>query len=95
MVQQPGAPGFSHTGRMPKQKQSAAKRGLSILFKEVIEGVPENQASKLMDAYRQGTNIAVIIGESSFGKDRKTAFRFLTSKDQSWRDLPEPAPGVH
>ena len=65
------------------------KATLKVLFKEVLELIPEDEAQKLADGYRRGENIALVIGESSYGRNKKTAFAYSLTKDQGWRNLPE------
>jgi len=37
-------------------------RALQMLFKEVLQRIPPETAQKLMDGYRDGKNIVVILG---------------------------------
>jgi hypothetical protein len=74
---------------------SREKAALKLLFKEVLQQVSEEDAAKLMAGYRTGSkNIVLVIGESSYGADRQTAFSFTLTDAQSWRRLPEPVDGI-
>ncbi len=68
--------------------------GLGILFKEILQLIPDEQAKKLMDGYRDGRTIELYIGQSSYGKYKKTAFGCRVSDTQDWRDLPEVEDGL-
>lgn len=68
---------------------------LSILFKEILQQVPVEDAAKLMKGYYAGRTIVLNIGESAYnitsedGRQCKTAFRFMLTDSQAWRGLPE------
>lgn len=49
---------------------------LEVLFREVLEEMPEAQAVGLSEAYREGKSIGVTLRENSRGVAYKTAFRW-------------------
>jgi hypothetical protein len=65
-----------------------------ILFKEVLQEIPEEQATRLIQGYKQGKTIELFLGQSAFGAGRKTAFGCRVSDDQKWRGLPEAVGGI-
>jgi hypothetical protein len=67
---------------------------LQMLFNEVLEFMPPETADELVAGYKSGRNIMLILGESSFGNDKKTAFGSTLIDDQSWRNLPPSMGGI-
>jgi hypothetical protein len=61
-------------GRFEDQEDRDASR-LGILFKEVLQQIPGEQAKALVDAYMNGKAIVVAMGQSSGGPGSKTAFQ--------------------
>jgi hypothetical protein len=55
---------------------------LEIVLREVPEETPEVMARRLADAYREGKAIRVKMMESSYGKERKTAFQWEITTDE-------------
>jgi hypothetical protein len=55
---------------------------LEMVFREALEETPEVLARRLADAYREGKAIHVTMMESSYGKHRKTAFRWEIGLDE-------------
>ncbi len=60
---------------------------LRLLFKEILQQIPPEQANELAEGYRRGENIVLIVGESAYGEDKKTAFAWTLTKSQDWRGL--------
>jgi hypothetical protein len=63
---------------------------LSMIFKEILQLIPEEGADKLAAGYKAGRTIHLFIGESAHGRFKKTAFAYTLGDDQSWRGLPKP-----
>jgi hypothetical protein len=76
------------------QKLTGSLGALQVLFKEILQEVPEEQAKRLIDGYHQGKTIELCIGQSGFGEDRKCAFGWRLSDGQKWRGLPEAVGGI-
>lgn len=58
---------------------------LRLLFQEILQQIPPEKAEELAEGYRRGENIVIVIGESSYGQDKKTAFGYTLTKSQNWR----------
>ena len=68
---------------------------MRLLFKEVLQGMPEPEAERLITGYRAGKNICLILGPSSYGPaEKQTAFGWFLDDKQDWRKLPEAIGGV-
>ena len=62
---------------------------LSLIFKEILQQIPNEDADKLMNGYKAGKTIRFQIGQNSRGRFYKSAFQSSVSEDQTWRGLPE------
>jgi hypothetical protein len=62
-------------------KLTGGLRVLQILFKEVLQQIPQEEADRLTDAYKRGEPIVFVIAESVHGRDRKTAFMSCLRKE--------------
>jgi hypothetical protein len=67
---------------------------MQILFKECLQEMPEEQAERLIEGYKQGKNICLVFGKSSYGEYCKTAFACWTNEDQKWRGFPDAVGGI-
>jgi len=66
----------------PATGESAYGLGiLGLLFREILEQIPPEQADKLGEAHRDGKIITMNIADSSRGAGSKGAFRWTISKD--------------
>ena len=63
---------------------------LRLLFREILQNIPPQQAERLAQGYRRGENIILVIGESTGGSDKQTAFATALTKEQTWRGLDLP-----
>jgi hypothetical protein len=68
---------------------------LKVLFKEVLELMPAEEAKRLVTGYKNGQNIVLFIGQSSHSRFCKTAFGYTLTDSQNWRHLPETEGTVH
>jgi hypothetical protein len=76
---------------MSRKQISGSKQMLKLLFREIVELIDEEQAEKLMEAYRSGKeNVVFVIGENSRGRFHKTAFSCFTVPHSAWKLYTEP-----
>lgn len=76
-------------------KLTGSQQVLKILFKEVLEQMPAEEANRLVTGYKDGQNIVLFIGQSSHRHFCKTAFGFALTDSQDWRHLPETSGTVN
>jgi len=66
----------------PATGESAYGLGiLALLFREILEQIPPEQADKLGEAHRDGKIITMNIADSSRGAGSKRAFQWTISED--------------
>lgn len=71
---------------MAKKPASWHRNILKMLFKEVLEQIPEEHLVTLIDGYHNTTrNIVFVLGESKGGKHSKTAFSAFTVPHSEWK----------
>jgi len=76
---------------MPRKQISGSKQMLKLLFREIVELIDEEQAEKLMEAYRSGKdNVVFVMGENSRGRFHKTAFSCFAVPHGVWKLYTEP-----
>jgi hypothetical protein len=69
---------------MPKRPMTTWRAALEVLFKEVLELIPEEDAQQMIYGYNHGRTLAVTLGQSRYGPDKMTAFQMRLTDEQSW-----------
>lgn len=78
-----------------KKRISSGQSILKLLFKEVLELMPPEEAGRLAVGYNQGQNIFLVLGQSSHGRVAKTAFGYALTDSQDWRGLPDAGDSIN
>ena len=58
-----------------------AIRALALLFKEVLRRTPSDIATRLVQAYRDGKDLKVVMAENSKGKNYATSLQWEITED--------------